>query len=114
MADDPLPVLAVVRDLMFVGRITAEARAAGATLTVVRDPAKLADAAPARLLIADLNLAGALDAAAAWRAATGGAIVGFVAHTDVETITRARAAGIDRVMARSQFVQVLPGLLAGG
>jgi hypothetical protein len=29
-------------------------------------------------------------------------------------VNRARAAGIDQVMARSRFVQVLPDLLRGG
>ncbi|HEV7298643.1 MAG TPA: hypothetical protein VGN72_04700 [Tepidisphaeraceae bacterium] len=118
MTDSPTdslaPAIALVRDLMFVGRLTAEARAAAVPLTVVRDPAKLAASpAIAPLLIVDLNLEGALDAAAAWLAADPAArqVVGFVAHTDAAIIARARAAGLSRVMARSAFVVALPALL---
>lgn len=107
----PPAVLALIRDLMFVGRIRAEAGRAGVAVTLIRDPARLPGSAGA-LLIVDLNLEGALDAAAAWKARAGGAVVGFVAHTDAEAIRRARAAGIDRVMPRSQFVKELPALLA--
>ena len=63
----------------------------------------------------DLNQPGAIDAAGAWRGRAGGGadVIGFVSHVDTATIQKARAAGIDRVMARSQFVQVLPELLTG-
>ena len=44
------PVLALVRDLMFVSKIVATARSAGEPLKVVRDPAKLAGEAGRRLL----------------------------------------------------------------
>jgi DNA-binding LacI/PurR family transcriptional regulator len=104
------PILALVSDLIFSSKITAEARAAGATVTIVRDPKLLGDR-PGGMLIVDLNLARAIPAAAAWRAATGGRVIGFVGHTDQATITQAREAGIDQVMARSQFVQALPALL---
>lgn len=108
----PLPVLALVRDLMFAGRISATAQAEGVPLKLIRDSNKLG-AEPGIRLIVDLNLAGAIDAAAAWRGAAGGEVVGFVSHTDAETIARARAAGIDRVLARSRFVETLPDLLRG-
>jgi DNA-binding NarL/FixJ family response regulator len=105
------PVLTLARDLMFVGRIVAEARAADVPLTVVREPAKLGHA-PGRLLVVDLNLPGALEAAADWKGAyPGEPVVGFVAHTDAQTIEAARAAGLDLVLARSAFVVQLPALL---
>ena len=108
----PLPVLAVVRDLMFSSRITQAARHAQAELKIVRDPATLADL-DGRLVIADLNQEGALDAAAAWRERTGRVVIGYVQHVDAETMRAARAAGIEQVMPRSQFVLKLPELLRG-
>ncbi|MBA3273201.1 MAG: hypothetical protein H0T11_04925 [Chthoniobacterales bacterium] len=108
----PTPqIVVLVRDLMFSGRIGAEARAAGAPVRMIRDPLKLTDI-PGRLLIVDLNLDGALEAARTWRdASPGRRVVAFVAHTDTELIAAARAAGIDQVIPRSRFVEVLPELL---
>jgi CheY-like chemotaxis protein len=37
--------------------------------------------------------------------------VGFVSHVDTATIEAARKAGVDRVLARSAFVEQLQGLL---
>jgi hypothetical protein len=105
---------ALIRDLMFSSRVLGAAKELGTAVKLVRDPAQLlagAEAAPGARLIVDLNLEGAIDAAAAWKSATGGTVAGFVSHVDSETIRRARDAGIDRVMPRSQFVQVLPELL---
>jgi hypothetical protein len=61
----------------------------------------------------DLNQPGALEAAVAWKGAesAGRDVVGFVSHVDAATIARARAAGIDRIMPRSRFVEALPELL---
>ena len=112
---DPSPILVLVRDLMFSGRILAEARAAGANVKVVRDPAKIAELESdnSSLMIADLNLPGAIAAAADWRRRGGGTVVGFVSHVDSEAISQAREAGLDQVLARSRFVEVLPSLLKG-
>ena len=104
------PILVLVRDLMFSGRIGATARALNAPVRILRDPAALAQAGGRRLIV-DLNQAGALEASVEWKRATAGEVVGFVSHVDADTIARARAGGIDRVMPRSQFVQVLPDLL---
>ena len=106
----PLPVLAAVSDLMFSSRITQAARHAQVDLKIVRDPDKLADL-DGRLLVADMNQEGVLEAAAAWRERTGRPVVGYVQHVDAEKIRAARAAGIDEVMPRSQFVLKLPALL---
>jgi hypothetical protein len=106
-------VIALVRDLMFVSRIGGAAKTAGVAIKLVRDPSALSAAEPGHRLIADLNLAGAIEAASRWKqAAPGREVVGFVSHVDTETIGRARAAGFDEVMARSRFVSVLPELLA--
>jgi hypothetical protein len=105
-----LPVIALVRDLIFASQISATAKAAGVCVKLVRDPAAIGSD-PARRLIVDLNLDGAIDAAQRWKAATGAEIVGFVSHVDTATIDRARSAGVDRVLARSRFVEILPALL---
>jgi hypothetical protein len=112
MAIDPNPVLALVRDLIFATKISTAARGVGAAMKMIRDPAALGNE-PGRLLLVDLNLPGAIEAAGRWRAAgAGGPVVGFVSHVDADTAAHARAAGIDQVMARSRFVEILPQLLA--
>lgn len=113
MSVSPRPILALVRDLIFSTKITTTARAGGIQVKIVRDPAGLA-AEVGTLVLVDLNLPGAIEAAAAWQAAGAGDVVGFVSHLDAETAAAARAAGIQRVMARSRFVEVLPTLLSGG
>ena len=110
-AGEELPILVLVRDLMFSSRISAAARAAGVAITALRDPAQVTGARGRRLIV-DLNQAGALEAAAQWKNASAGDVVGFVSHVDGETISRARAAGIDRIFPRSRFVESLPEILA--
>jgi ABC-type sugar transport system substrate-binding protein len=107
---EPGPVIALVRDLLFASKITATAAAAGTSVMLVRDPAKLVGVRGSRLIV-DLNLAGAIEAAQAWKAQTGGEAVGFVSHVDTATVDRARAAGVDRVLARSRFVELLAELV---
>ena len=105
------PVLALVRDLMFLSRITAAGRSSGLDIEVIRDPQALAGRT-GRLLLVDLNLAGAVEAAVAWKQGQGGRVVGFVSHVDTLTIEQARQAGLDQVMSRGGFVQKLPQILA--
>ncbi|MGD0767914.1 MAG: hypothetical protein ABSB42_06925 [Tepidisphaeraceae bacterium] len=111
-AESPL-ILVLVRDLTFSGRILAEARAAGASVKVIRDPAQVSklDGVGGNLMIVDLNLPGAIAAAGQWRQTAGRTVVGFVSHEDAQTISQARSAGVDQVLARSRFVQILPDLL---
>lgn len=113
MTDHPElpPVLILVRDLLFSSKISATARAAGIETRLLRDPARLESELGWRLLV-DLNLEGAIPAAAKWRQTTGGTVIGFVSHVDTETITAARAAGIDQVLARSRFFETLPEIVA--
>jgi hypothetical protein len=105
--------LVLVRDLLFSSRISATARSLGARVTLVGEPAALAGLAGRRLIV-DLNQPGALDAAVVWKGIARGDVVGFVSHVDADTIARAKAAGVDQVMARSQFVSELPDLLSPG
>ena len=99
-------VLIFVRDLMFSTRIVEAAKAANVPYKVIRSADALAHEA-GRMLIVDLNQDGAIEAAAKWN----GRRVGFVSHVDTETIERARAAGIDQIVSRGQFTQVLPQLI---
>ncbi len=113
MPDDQtttLPLLVLCRDLLLSSKITGTAQAHGVPFKVVRDPARLAGA-EGRQVMADLNQEGALEAAAAWAQATGKTVIGFVAHTDALAIRRAREAGIQQVLARSQFVAQLEKLI---
>jgi hypothetical protein len=103
-------VIALIQDLIFGSKITAEARAAGVQVRTARDPAGLAAADDGDLLLVDLNLPGAIEAAGAWVARTSRTAVGFVSHVDADTIARARVAGITPI-PRSRFVNELPELL---
>jgi DNA-binding NarL/FixJ family response regulator len=103
----PVAVLALGRDLMFSSKIAAEGRAAGVGVKIVRDPAALPGLA-ARLLLADLALDGAIEAAAAWSLHTRCPVIGFVSHVDEQTIARAKQAGLDKVMSRGSFTRQLP------
>ena len=108
-----MKALALVTDLMFASRITAEAKAAGTQVQILRKPEQLSSA-EGELLLADLNLAGAATAAAAWAAREGRRVVGFISHMDSAAIAAAKEAGVQEIMARSRFVQVLPELLRAG
>ena len=106
----PQPVVAVVKDLMFGSKISATARAAGQAIVMLRDPAA-ALAQAGRLLLVDLSLPGAIEAAAGWKLAHQQPVVGFVSHVDTETIAKARQAGLDQVLARSAFSAQLESLI---
>lgn len=104
------PVLALIRDLMFSSKVTATARAVGREVRIVRDLENLRSTDGA-LLIVDLALPGAIEAAAAWKQAFGGETIGFAAHVDTQTIAAAKAGGIDLVMTRGSFTSQLESLL---
>jgi hypothetical protein len=108
-----MTVIALVSDLMFSSRITAEAKAAGAQVQILRKPEQL-DQAEGELLLVDLNLPGATAAAASWQQKNARRTVGFVSHIDAAAIAAAREAGLEEIMARSRFIQVLPQLLRPG
>lgn len=112
-------VVAVVNDLMFGSRIRGAASQVGVAVVFARSSDALHEqAAGAGLVLVDLDTRW-LDVDADIRrlktdAATSSAtIVAFGSHLQTEILTAARAAGADRVMARSAFVKVLPELLRG-
>jgi hypothetical protein len=113
MAEDSPQVVMLCRDLMFTSKVTAASRSAGVPVRVVRDAKGLEGIGGAKLIV-DLGQEGAIDAAAAWKARTGGSVVGFVSHVDEATIGRAKGAGIDRVMSRGGFSASVEDVLRGG
>jgi len=102
MPEDVPPLLVCVKDLLFGSKVTATARAHNVAFRGVRDYGRLLEM-PAAHLIMDLNAAGAVEAAAAWRAKFGGKVTGFVSHVDADTIAAARSAGLDRVLTNGAF-----------
>jgi CheY-like chemotaxis protein len=113
-------ILVAVDDLMFSSRISTAAKAAGASIRFARSREAVLDAARETmpsLVILDLNSARLkpLEIVSAIKqdpALAAVPMLGFVSHVDTATIEAARAAGVDRVLARSAFVQQLPDLLA--
>lgn len=118
-SDQTLPV-ALAADLMFASRIRGAAQAAGRDVKLATGEAALEDAvrAGAPLVLLDLGRRGDMPALIrrlkADPATASVTVVAFGSHVDAVALTAARAAGADRVMARSAFVKALPGLLAGG
>ena len=111
-------IVALVDDLLFGSRIRAAAEAAGRRVTFVRQDDRVEDALradAASLVIVDLARAGAADAIRAVRSLSGARIpiVAFASHVRADLIADARAAGADRVLARSAFVAALPTLVTG-
>jgi CheY-like chemotaxis protein len=112
-------VIALVEDLLFLSRIREAARGAGVDVRPVRTAAALLEAAQAGaalvLVDADSDRLRAGEAIAALRAAPGALpvpVIAFFSHVHAGRAEAARAAGASRVLARSAFVQELPGLLA--
>jgi DNA-binding NarL/FixJ family response regulator len=103
-------IAALVADLMFASRVRG---AAPGARTVHSADALQAVIGPAtRLILVDLHARGAIDAIAAVREnGTTAAIVAFGSHVETDALQAARAAGADRVLARSAFVRELPDLV---
>lgn len=99
---EPTPTLALIRDLLFSSKLTAAAKSKGTTVKIVRDPAKLAELEGLRVIV-DLNAEGHLAAAMAWKARTGGEVIGFIAHVAGDGIAEAKRLGVDRVISNGGF-----------
>ena len=114
-------ILAAVDDLLFSSRIRAAARQVAVEVRFARSPEAVLEQVRVHLpvlLLVDLDCARVrpLETIAAVKADAVSAsvcVVGFVSHVHADLVEAARAAGADRVMARSTFVANLPGLLAG-
>lgn len=96
--------VAFVPDLMDRSKV-----AAAGGVTFVADPAELPAAAEgSSLVVVDLSRPGVLEVLPQIAVPT----IGFGRHDDRERLAAARAAGCDRVLARSAFFSQLPDLLA--
>jgi CheY-like chemotaxis protein len=111
-------IIVVVEDLLFLSKIRQTAQMLGIAIEVV-DPVKAEETArttSVSAVILDLNhrAGGAIELVRALKAhsATQGIpITGFLSHVREDLAAAARAAGCDRVLARSTMAQRLPELL---
>jgi CheY-like chemotaxis protein len=110
-------VVYMISDMLFSSKLREAAKATGVTVQALRDAAAWAAAArEAKLAIVDLRMPTALAALDALAAAPGPATlrtVGFIDHERIEVMDEARAKGCTDVMAKGQFANALPKLLAG-
>jgi CheY-like chemotaxis protein len=114
-------IVCVVDDLIFSIKISTAAKQLGVAMYFERSKQNvlqtIRDKQPS-LVIFDLNSGrlAPIDAIVAMKndpTLQSIRTLGYVAHVDSETIERARAAGIDQVMARSAFSQRLGEILTG-
>jgi CheY-like chemotaxis protein len=109
-------VVYLIQDMLFTSKVREVAKQTGVSVQGTRDAAALATAANgAKLVILDLRLPAAADALArlaADPATSGIPSVGFVDHEKTEVMEEARAHGCGQVMAKGQFANALPRLLA--
>jgi len=111
-------LIALVEDLMFLSRVREAARGTGLEVRVARKTADVLEAARAgaALLVVDLDSrrlpwGEAVTSLRSDPALDSLPVVGFLSHVNAEAAQAARAAGCTRVLARSAFVQELPGIL---
>lgn len=108
-------IVARVEDLMFRAKVDAAARNLSIPVEFVGAaadlPKALASGAPAAAFV-EVTPA-VLDAIEAARKKGAAAVpmVGFLSHVDKPLAERAKAAGIERVISRSQFSETLPDLI---
>jgi hypothetical protein len=109
--EESCTLLVLCRDLLFASKIGAAAKTVNVPVKMLRDASKLNDETQGRRLIVDLTQEGFIESAAQWKQRTQGRVTGFAGHADMETIDRARAVGIDDVMAKGAFVARLSEIL---
>src|SRR6185295_12026562 len=107
----------MISDMLFSSKLREAAKATGVSVQAVRDPAAWAAAAAseAKLAIVDLrmpNALAALDALSVAHAPANLRTVGFIDHERTDVMDQARAKGCTDVMAKGQFANALPKLLA--
>ncbi|HEX6506594.1 MAG TPA: DNA-binding response regulator [Chloroflexota bacterium] len=102
-------IVAAVPDLFFRSRISSAARSAGRTVRFIA-PGAATDGY--RLALVDLDAGDdVLDDIQRLKEACSAPLVAFGPHVDTEGRKAARAAGADRVLAKSRFVTELPALM---
>ena len=112
-------VVALVEDIFFIAKMKETAKQTGVALETAGNPPEfggLAEAARAdgtSLLIVDLNARGSIEAVEKLRAAgITLPVIAFFSHVQAELGERARAAGCEQVMPRSQFSRDLAEILS--
>lgn len=98
-----MTVLAFVPDLMDRSRLS------GLDVTFVTSPERLVEATEDDVVVVDLARDAVLDVLPRVPARR---TIGFGSHVDRERLERARAAGCDEVMARSEFFRRVREILA--
>lgn len=106
-------------DLIFASRVTTTARAQGLKVAVVPSAnaalAILDQSLPSSIILdlqnPSLNLTSFLEELGK-RGSPRPRMIAYGSHVDVESLKAARAAGCERVMPRSQFVEQLESSLA--
>jgi CheY-like chemotaxis protein len=108
-------VVYMISDMLFSSKLREAAKASGVTVQAAREAPAWADAARvSKLAILDLRMPTALAALDALAVAPSGArVVGFIDHERTDVMDQARAKGCTDVMAKGQFANALPKLLAG-
>lgn len=110
-------VIALIDDLFFQAKIMETAKHVGVTFRACATPdallAEIAQEQP-KLIVVDLNGRSSPVASLAkiQDAANGAPVIAFLSHVQTELAQQARAAGCQRVMARSQFTRDLATILA--
>ena len=105
-------VVYLIQDMLFSSKLRETAKQSAVSVQAAREPAAWAEAArAAKLAIVDLRLPAALAAAGA--PPDGLRVVGFIDHERTDVMDAARAKGCTDVMAKGQFANALPKLLAG-
>jgi CheY-like chemotaxis protein len=110
-------VLALVDDLFFQAKILETARQVGVEVKTVASGEQLlaeAEANPPKLVLIDLNARqGPFECLERLHAAGNQTpVVAFLSHVQVELAQRARAAGCQQVLPRSQLARDLAAILA--
>ena len=119
---EPAPPLAFVADLIFASRVKGAAQAAGVAAEVLQSADRVLERARARrppVVLVDLEARGGAGVELVRRLKADAAtaevpVVAFASHQNADVIQAARAAGAERVLARSAFVKSLPELLRPG
>lgn len=106
-------IVAVATDLMSQSRISAAARASGNGVRFVVSEKDLDAAGTSSLALVDLDAGADVEGLIRLLKGRGFLVVAFGPHLDTARRKAARAAGADRVLAKSKFVTELPRLMAG-
>lgn len=106
-----MDVIAVATDLMSQSRIRATARSTGHQVRFISTPDELVAFPVTGLALVDLEAAVEVEAMIRLLKRHGLHVVAFGPHLETDRLKAARAAGADRVLARSKFVTELPRIL---